>query len=681
MSLEDQIAAPVPASEAVRLARELYGFESEAQALPGEYDANFHLTTGEGPGFVLKVMHPARERGLIELQCAALQHLSERAPHLCLPRVRLTGSGQVLETVDLEGSPRLVWMLTFVPGTVLARARPHSPELLTSLGRLLGEMDAALGDFTHPAADRELKWDLARAGWMREHLEEIEVPARRALVERVLNRFEAEVLPALPGLRRGVIHGDANDHNALAGDPHDRPREIVSVVDFGDMHRGGLLVAEPAVAAAYAAMGERDPLAATARVVAGYHRAAPLEETEIALLFTLIEARLAVSVTNSARVKRRKPDDPYVTISEAPGLGRPGTAGGGPPTAGPLHLPGGLRAPPGPPRRGGGTLADGPRPGRHGGPGPQPGPAHQPQPRLRPRGGQPVPRRGPGGGRNGPLTEKVFGEMKKAGVAVGVGRYDEARGIYISGLFGAGERPTDERRTVHLGVDLFVAGLRRPRAPRRRGPQPRNNTAPQDYGPLVILRHETAAGEPFFTLYGHLTEDTLEQLDVGQRVPGKDRSSEPPRPTAAGHPTCTSRSSSTCSRPTRASRSGRREQRRVWTPSRRIPRSCSASRMSASLRSPDPRRPGGPAGALGSSLSVSYRRPIEDRPRLEAVPLRRDGPRLPRRLQQRAPGGAQPPARRQAAREQMALLNTNTRYLHDNVVRYAERLAALLPEP
>ena len=35
----------------------------------------------------------------------------------------------------------------------------------------------------------------------------------------------------------------------------------------------------------------------------------------------------------------------------------------------------------------------------------------------------------------------------------------------------------------------------------------------------------------------------------------------------------------------------------------------------------------------------------------------------------------------QAAQEQLALLNTNTRYLHDNVNRYAERLTRLLPDP
>src|SRR5437588_8027371 len=29
----------------------------------------------------------------------------------------------------------------------------------------------------------------------------------------------------------------------------------------------------------------------------------------------------------------------------------------------------------------------------------------------------------------------------------------------------------------------------------------------------------------------------------------------------------------------------------------------------------------------------------------------------------------------------MAVLNTNTRYLHENLLRYAERLAATLPDP
>ena len=103
-------------------------------------------------------------------------------------------------------------------------------------------------------------------------------------MERALARYDAEVVPALPRLRRAVIHGDANDWNVLVGDAAPPARApVVSVVDFGDMHHG-LVVAEPAVAAAYALLGQEDPWAAAARVVAGYHAAFPLEEAEVAAL-------------------------------------------------------------------------------------------------------------------------------------------------------------------------------------------------------------------------------------------------------------------------------------------------------------------------------------------------------------------------------------------------------------
>src|SRR5258708_9300833 len=65
-------------------------------------------------------------------------------------------------------------------------------------------------------------------------------------------------------------------------------------------------------------LGKDHPLAAAAEVIAGYHAAHPLEEAEIAVLFPLIAMRLAVSVVNSALRKTAVPDDPYITISEAP---------------------------------------------------------------------------------------------------------------------------------------------------------------------------------------------------------------------------------------------------------------------------------------------------------------------------------------------------------------------------
>src|SRR5437660_10959413 len=318
MLLEARVTQPVTEAEAVRLARELYGLEASARALPAEYDDNFHLTSAEGPAFVLKVMHPARERSFIDLQCRALTHLAQRAPQLPLPRVTPNRSGELFTSIAAaDGSTRLVWLLTFVNGTVLAEVRPHTPELLGDLGRFLGEMDAALQSLAHAAAHRELKWDASRAGWIKDYVKHIAGSKRRALVEKFLALYEAEVAPVLLRLRRSVIYGDANDHNVLVSDPWPQPRKVAGVIDFGDIHHG-LTASEPAIAAAYALLGKENPLPAAAAIVAGYHGAFPFDEVELSVLYALIGARLAVSLTNSAHCKTLKPDDPYVTVSEAP---------------------------------------------------------------------------------------------------------------------------------------------------------------------------------------------------------------------------------------------------------------------------------------------------------------------------------------------------------------------------
>ena len=315
MMPEARVAAPLTADAAARVAAEVYGLTAEIRVLPGEYDDNFKLETPDSRAFVLKLMHPAREDAFVDMQCRAFTHLARKAPHLALPRVIPSRRGELCTRVTLEDeTSRLVWMLSYLPGTMLAETKPHTPELLGSLGRLMGEIDLALADFSHPCAQRFLKWDLSRSNWARDYLGHIAEPNRRALAKKFLNLFQEEAVPRFPLLRRSVIYGDANDHNALVDL---KSRRVVSVIDFGDLHEG-FTVGEPAIAAAYAILGKGDPLAAAGAVLAGYHEILPLTEEEIAAFFALMAVRLAVSVVNSAHRKTLVPEDPYVTASEAP---------------------------------------------------------------------------------------------------------------------------------------------------------------------------------------------------------------------------------------------------------------------------------------------------------------------------------------------------------------------------
>jgi 4-aminobutyrate aminotransferase-like enzyme/Ser/Thr protein kinase RdoA (MazF antagonist) len=682
---EARAAQPVTEAEAVRVAREIFSLEVSAKALPGEYDDNFHLKSVDGREFVLKIMHPAREQSFVEMQCWVLQHLAQRASHLALPRICPSPGGNAFATATLaDGTKRLLWMLTFVHGTVLAKVNPHTPELLRSLGQFLGEMDAALVDFSHPAAYRELKWDLSRASWIRDYLQHIEGSQRRLLVERFLRSYESEVVPALPSLRRSVIYGDANDYNVLVSPPWPQPRKVVSVIDFGDMHYG-LTISEVAIAAAYAVLGEKDPLAAACAVIAGYRSAFPLSEAEISVLYPLIAMRLAVSVTNSAHRKSLVPGDPYVTISEAPAwealeklaavhprfahytfrdaCGLPAVpqsekiqqclasmAG----TAASI-LPMDLRDAPG-------VVLD-----------------------LSV--GSVLLGADPSASETPILNETIFGKIKSAKALVGIGRYDEARLLYTSPLFGDSENPTDERRTIHLGIDLFAAPGTLIRAPFDGVVHAvAINTAALDYGPLVILRHKNNDGLEFFTLYGHLARNTFNALQAGQRITrGQEFANIGDVHENGGWAPHLHFQVIVDLLDQRSDFPGvaLASQRKVWTslspdpnlllgiPANRFPPQAPSSEKTLSTR----------RELLGKNLSVSYQHPLKIVRGWKQF-LYDDTGRAYLDVYNNVPlvGHSHPRVVR-ATQEQIALLNTNTRYLHDNVNRYADRLTRLLPEP
>jgi murein DD-endopeptidase MepM/ murein hydrolase activator NlpD len=98
----------------------------------------------------------------------------------------------------------------------------------------------------------------------------------------------------------------------------------------------------------------------------------------------------------------------------------------------------------------------------------------------------------------------------------GIGRYGEDRVIYgHSALFGT----QGERRSVHLGMDLFVKHGTCVLTPLDATIHSyANNEGQGNYGPTVILQHELE-GLHFWTLNGHLTLDSLDDCREGRQLP------------------------------------------------------------------------------------------------------------------------------------------------------------------
>ncbi len=440
--------------DASRIAFELYGLQAEARPLPGEHDSNFYLKTGTGQEFVLKVAHAAEQRNNLDLQNKALEHLATHDPSLLLQQVCVTSTGESIATVStIDGKKHFVRLLTYVPGRILAEVKPHSPALLHSLGGMLGRLDRALQDFTHPAAQRTLRWDLRHAVWIRDYLQYITQPERRAIVERFLSQFETQVLPVLPTLPMSIIHGDPNDYNVLVGEADAGHRQVVSLIDFVDVVRTNT-VCDLAVAAAYAMLNKADPLAAAANVVAGYHEAFPLTQAELEVLYPLICTRLCVSVVNSAYRQKSEPHNEYLTVSEQPAWALLEQLLNVHPRLAHYTFRHACRLPACPNT---GALTEWLA-------------SHVSEigrvvePDL--RSANPLIFDLSVGSRElgslaevsdtGVFTRRIFERMRAANSTVGIGRYNEVRPIYTSEIFKTEGNDGPEWRTVHLGLDLFM---------------------------------------------------------------------------------------------------------------------------------------------------------------------------------------------------------------------------------
>ena len=683
--------AEAPAFEprdAARIAREVFGLaDVQADALPSERDQNFLVSPARGDRVVLKIANAGENPAMLDAQHAALLHLASRTDRT--PRLVRALNGDAMATVvGADGRVHAVWAVTHLPGVTLATVRRRSSILLEQFGRTIGVVRRGLADFDHPAIHRDFYWDLANGRRVIDaYLPLVDDPVLAATIVTVAERFDQEIAGKLATLTRAPIHSDLNDHNVLVGGGDDlwsRNQRVTGIVDFGDMVHS-FAIADLAIAAAYVVLDAPDPLAAAAWLVRGHHAESPLDEAELAVLPGFIALRLCASASIAAEQRRQRPDNGYLDVSQAairrtlPALASIPfrlaeamfrEACGYEPSAASARVRKWLRA-----RQHtfapvldvdlrtepctvldlsiGSTLISGDE-------------RENAEPAL---------------------TRRVFGAMRDADVRVAVGRYDEPRLLYTSSFFGAGANPLEERRTIHIGLDLFAEPGTPVYAPLDGTVHAfADNHAPLDYGPLIILRHETDDGTEFFTLYGHLSRESLAGLSVGTPIARGDRIARMGTPaenvgwTPHVHLQLIT---DLLGLGTDFPGVARASQRAVWrsfSPDANLIAGIPADRfpMPAPPKSStfsDRRR------FLGHNLSIAYRDPLRIVRGWKQYLFDDEGRRYLDAYNNVPHVGHAHPRVVRAAADQMAVLATNTRYLSDIVNRYAERLIATLPEP
>ena len=660
-------------SEIETLAQKHFGITAKAKKLDGEVDLNFRLSTEANERYTFKWSSKDASEQELRFQSSIIDHINKKELPFNIPAV-ITSKSQ--EKYIPLNNGTFIRLHKWVDGRVLADVHPRSESILQQWGQTVAHLSKALEDFQDPYAKRFYKWNPSETLSSRKHAIYFETVEQKEIAEFFWVYFEKTTQAKLSNLRKSINYMDAHEYNLLCNEDKEHPR-ITGVIDFGDALYTET-VNDLAVACAYAAMGLQDPLDAFKTLVGTYHQVFPLQEDELEVLFSMISARLLITVATAAHNRHLNPDNAYLSISEKPAWAllkkmrfiNPDWA----------HYT--FREACGFEPFGKRKIWD----------------SWYKEHAIEL--GDLIPMENKKAieldlsvqsimlGNNAVFddsqkyTKRIKRILEDQQAQVGYGGYGEVRPFYSSDAYVYEGSNGPEWRTVHLGLDLWdLEGTPVKAAWEGNLYGVFNNEGDCNYGPTIILEHSIDDDQKFYTLYGHLSLESLEHKKMGQafsagevigyfgtrEVNGNwpphlhfqiildmlgNRSDFP----GVGFPKDRKIWSSLCPGIILDKHSPRKEE-------------LNAQQLIQKRKK-----------ILGPNLSLSYKKPIHMVRGYKQYLYDADARRYLDTCNNVPHVGHQHPRIVEAAQKQLAVLNTNTRYVHKNIIEFAENLLSTFPD-
>jgi Ser/Thr protein kinase RdoA (MazF antagonist) len=286
----------------LRCLQDNYALSGSLERLAGE-NLNYLLTM-EGARYVVKIVDDDMPAEVVEMEFAAIEHAVAAGFPVNLPKIiqNIFGNIETGINIHIKGSYRLR-VISFIQGTVLEYLPDISDILTRNVGISLARYHLTMQDFDHPAAHRNHRWNLARAGQHRDKINLLDDSGKKDLMLWSFDAWE-EVKDSLERLPWQFIHGDMNRENILVeGD------RVTGLVDFGDACFNPV-VCDLAICLTYMMMDRDDPMEAMATVMDGYLGVRSLSSAERDVLLPLVCGRLATSIAVSTERRKIDPDNP-----------------------------------------------------------------------------------------------------------------------------------------------------------------------------------------------------------------------------------------------------------------------------------------------------------------------------------------------------------------------------------
>ncbi len=283
--------------------------------LNSEFDLNVEVSDHKNTQLIIKIMRNSCQKVFLQGQIDFLNFIDKSDTSFPVPKIYKSIKGNEFEILyDENGNERYVWIVRKIEGELFSDFSPKTNELMMDLGKKVGKLDLFSKRLRKNLKINDNKWNLTRPYWIENHFSEIkDLKIKNSLIG-IINDFKG-IASKLNNLKSYWMHNDLNDQNLLVKHDLVNLAEINGILDFGDLVFCPR-ICNIAICSSYLMVLPDVGINKQLHFLKGYHDTNPISESELDILYTLIMVRIAVSYVNSVVMSKKKPKDPYVIISQ-----------------------------------------------------------------------------------------------------------------------------------------------------------------------------------------------------------------------------------------------------------------------------------------------------------------------------------------------------------------------------
>ncbi|XP_028260041.1 hydroxylysine kinase-like [Parambassis ranga] len=302
--------------QAADMVLQLYGVRvTKIFTLPSYIDQNFLVVDGDGTKYVLKIMNSedSKNPAQMAMQTLAMSLLQQHGVPTQMVMPTTTGELMSLEEMDCGHGSKIycVRLMSYLPGKPVAQS-PVTLQDLYHVGKLAAFLDKTLQQLMTPDSDilqrDDVIWSLSNIPLVENYLSVMDGDPLQDVIKAAIGQYKLYVEPKIVLFRKGIIHGDLNDHNIIVTPLDNGHHKVSGILDFA-MLMNGYYVHEVAISIMYLMLENPSPMDVGGAVLAGFESVIPLNDDERDCLFLLVVARLCQSLVYGRHNVQKYPDN------------------------------------------------------------------------------------------------------------------------------------------------------------------------------------------------------------------------------------------------------------------------------------------------------------------------------------------------------------------------------------